>query len=92
MADRAEDGQPEPQIENAVKQAPPEVEIVVDAVSAEPIPSKEAERLKEDEQVADEVSEKEQLKQRELDEVDGVGSSIPAKYAEAVLAVDDSKG
>lgn len=91
MADRADDGQPEPLIENAVKQAPPEVEIVVDAVAAaEPIPSQEAERSKEEEQVADEVSEKEQLKQRELDEVDG--SSIPAKYAEAVLAVDDSKG
>ncbi len=85
MADRADDGQPEPQ-HAVVEQVPPEVEIVVDA---KPTTSQEAEPPKKEEQVAGEVSEKEQLKSRELDEADG--SSLPAKYAEAVLAVDDSK-
>ena len=82
MADQAGEGQPEPQ--HTVKQVPPEVEIVVDAKS---IPT-QGSKLKEEEEVAGEVSD-EQLK-RELDEADG--SSVPAKYAEAVLAVDDNKG
>lgn len=89
MADRADEEQPVPQHE--VKRTPPEVEIVVDATAAEPIPSREAEGSKEEGQVANDVSEKEQLRLREtVDEADG--SSVPAKYAEVVLAVDDSTG
>ena len=84
MADRGDEGQSEPQ--HAVKQTPPEMEIVVDATAAKPIPSQESEGSKKEGQV-DKVSEKEQLQLEEAD-----GSSVPAKYAEAVLAVDDSKG
>ena len=82
MADRGDEGQSEPQ--HAVKRTPPEVEIVVDATAANPI--QEAEGSKKEGQV-DEVSEKEQLQPEEAD-----GSSVTAKYAEAVLAMDDNKG
>ena len=86
MADRGDEG--------AVKQAPPEVEVIVDAPAAEPpIPSQEAgQTQKEKHARVDELQseEKEQLQKREMEEADG--SSIPAKYAEAMLTVDEKQG
>ena len=82
-----DEGEPVPQ--QPVKQAPPEVEIVVDAPDPKPIPSQEAAN-KEKEALADGVSEEPEPLKRELEETDG--SSIPAKYAEAVMAVDNNQG
>lgn len=87
MADRGDEG--------AMKQAaPPEVEIVVDSPATKsPIPSQEAgETQKVKHARVDEIQSEEkaeQLQKREMEEADG--SSVPAKYAEAVLTVDDKQ-